>query len=51
MNIRNFEHNSGKDKKGKGRCKGRVRASKASLRALKMKYKGGSNSSPSCVVL
>ena len=50
MNVPNRYHNSGKDKKGKGRCKGRVRASKAVLNALKRKYKGGSNSSPSCVL-
>ena len=45
MSTPNWMHNSGKDKKGKGRCKGRVRASKASLKAIKMKYKGGSKSS------
>ena len=39
MNIRNFEHNSGKTQKGKGTCKGRMRSSKESLRALKRKLK------------
>jgi hypothetical protein len=34
----NWQHNSGKDKKGKGRCKGRVKASKQRLRVLRAKY-------------
>ena len=50
MSTPNWQHNSGKDKKGKGACKGRLRASKEALRALKRKYKGGSNSSPSYVL-
>jgi hypothetical protein len=37
--IANWKYNSGKEKKGHGRCKGRVRASKESLRALKVKLK------------
>ena len=36
-NTPNWQHNSKKDKKGKGVCKGRLRASKQSLRALKAK--------------
>lgn len=37
--IKNWQHNSGKDKKGKGTCKGRLRARKESLRQLKNRYK------------
>ena len=47
MKVPNWQKNSGKDRKGKGACKGRLRASKEALRALKRKYKGGRNSSPS----
>jgi hypothetical protein len=37
-NVPNWLHNSGKNKKGKGRCKGRVRASKQRIRVLRAKY-------------
>lgn len=37
MNVRNWEHNSGKQLKGRGTCKGRVRAAKQTLRAVKAK--------------
>jgi len=37
----NWQHNSGKPKNGKGTCKGRLRARKEALRALKRKLKGG----------
>jgi len=33
--IANWKHNSGKSKRTKGLCKGRVRARKEALRALK----------------
>jgi len=36
--TKNWQHNSGKDKKGKGTCKGRLRARKESLRQLKNRY-------------
>jgi hypothetical protein len=38
MRKPNWQHNSGKEKKGKGRCKGRVRASKQVLRALLVRF-------------
>jgi hypothetical protein len=36
----NWQHNSGKPKNGKGTCKGRLKARKEALRALKRKLKG-----------
>ena len=38
MNIPNYIHNSGKAKKGKGIAKGRIKARKQALKALKAKY-------------
>jgi len=35
--VPNWQHNSGKDKNGKGCCKGQLRARKEALRALKRK--------------
>ncbi len=37
MNVPNYAHNSGKDKKTKGTCKGQLRARKQALKALKAK--------------
>ena len=37
MNIPNRIHNSGKTKKGKGTCKGVLKARKMALKALKAK--------------
>ncbi len=39
MNKPNWQHNSGKEPSGRGCCKGKIRASKQSLRALKAKLK------------
>ena len=39
MIVPNRQHNSGKPLKGKSTCKGRVRASKQSRRALLLKLK------------
>lgn len=38
MKTPNWQHNSGKDKKGKGTCKGRLRSRKESLRQLKNRH-------------
>ena len=38
MKTPNWQHNSGKDKKGRGVCKGRLRSRKESLRQLKNRY-------------
>ena len=35
MNIPNYIHNSGKNKKGRGIAKGRIKARKQALKALK----------------
>jgi len=35
----NWQHHSNKDKKGKGCCKGRLKARKQSLEALKRRFK------------
>ena len=40
MLIKNCHHNSGKAKKGKGMCKGRLKARRQALRALKNKIAG-----------
>ena len=37
MNVPNRQHNSGKAKKGKGTCKGILKARRQSLKALKAK--------------
>ena len=37
MNIPNYIHNSGKNKKGRGVSKGVIKARKQALKALKMK--------------
>lgn len=37
MNRPNWQHNSGKDKKTKGTCKGVLKARKQSLKSLKRK--------------
>ena len=39
MNVPNYQHNSGKDLKGRGTCKGRKRAAKQARRALLLKLK------------
>ena len=41
MNIPNYIHNSGKNKKGRGIAKGRIKARKESLKALKAKLNKG----------
>ncbi len=38
MKKPNWQHNSGKDKKGRGTCKGRLRSRKESLRQLKNRH-------------
>ncbi len=38
MKTPNWQHNSGKDKKGRGTCKGRLRSRKESLRQLKNRH-------------
>ena len=38
MNTPNWQKNSGKDKKGKGTCKGRNKARKMALKALIAKF-------------
>lgn len=35
----NWQHNSGKGKKGRGTCKGQLKARKQSLKSLKAKFK------------
>ena len=40
MNIPNRYHNSGKAKKAKGTCKGKLKARRQSLKCLKDKYMG-----------
>lgn len=35
MNTPNWAHNSGKNKKAKGMCKGRLKARRQALKALK----------------
>lgn len=47
MNTPNWQKNSGKDKKGKGMCKGQLKARRQALKALKNKFQGGQKSSPS----
>lgn len=37
MHTPNWKHNSGKDKKTKGICKGQLKARKQALKALKAK--------------
>jgi hypothetical protein len=39
MRVSNWEHNSGKRKQTRGMCKGRLKARKQSLQALKNKLK------------
>ena len=39
MNVANWKHNSGKRKQTRGMCKGKLRARKQSLQALKNKLK------------
>ena len=39
MRMSNWEHNSGKRKQTRGMCKGKLRARKQSLQALKNKLK------------
>ena len=39
MTIPNWVHNSGKEKKAKGICKGKIKARKQVLQVLKAKYK------------
>jgi hypothetical protein len=39
MRVSNWEHNSGKQKQTRGMCKGKLRARKQSLQALKNKLK------------
>ena len=41
MNVPNYIHNSGKAKKGKGICKGVIKARKEALKALKAKLNKG----------
>ena len=41
MFIKNCHHNSGKAKKGKGMCKGIIKAKKQALKALKAKLNKG----------
>ena len=36
--IPNWQHNSGKEKKTKGTCKGVLKAKKEALKSLKSKY-------------
>jgi hypothetical protein len=38
MKVPNWQHNSGKDKRTKGTCKGRLNARKQSLKSLVIKY-------------
>ena len=38
MKVPNWQHNSGKDKRTKGTCKGRLKARKQSLKSLVIKY-------------
>ena len=38
MNVPNRIHNSGKTKKAKGTCKGRLKARRQALKALKVKF-------------
>ena len=38
MIIKNCHHNSGKAKKAKGACKGRLKARRQALKALKVKF-------------
>ena len=40
MNIPNRIHNSGKAKKTKGTCKGRLKARRQALKAIKAKFMG-----------
>ena len=37
--IPNWQHNSGKDKKTKGMCKGKIKSRKQSLQSLKLQLK------------
>lgn len=37
--IPNWQHNSGKDKKTKGMCKGKLKSRKQSLQSLKLQLK------------
>jgi hypothetical protein len=39
MTTPNWQHNSGKDKTTKGTCKGKLKARKQALQALKLKLK------------
>ena len=39
MNVPNYIHNSGKDKRSKGTCKGKIKARKQALQHLKNKLK------------
>jgi len=39
MIVKNHEHNSGKSLKGRGTCKGKMRAAKSAKRALLNKLK------------
>ena len=48
MNVPNRLHNSGKQKKGRGTCNGRLKARKQSLEALKARFanKGNKGQAP-----
>ena len=41
MLVKNCHHNSGKDKKGKGMCKARLKARRQSLKAMLRKVNQG----------
>ena len=53
MNVPNRYHNSGKKKKGRGTCKGRMKARKQSLEALKNRFakKGNKGLAPPSLCL
>ena len=51
MNVRNWEHNSGKKHKGRGISKGKLKARKQTLKALKDRYMGGSKKPPVSVMI
>ena len=42
-NVPNYIHNSGKQKKTKGTCKGVLKARKQSLKSLKLKLNSNAN--------
>jgi len=47
MTTPNWKHNSGKEKKGKGTCKGRLRSRRESLRQLKKRHMDRPKGDPS----